>query len=651
MKHLIRDLTLVVTLLWGIALLPSCNAAEPADIERLSGPNAHRIQLYANAPGTRRHNERNMRPSEILVEVIDRAEVSLDACVYGFSKDNVIDAVIRAHYRGMNVRVVGDARHFGYGEDGYRAMQEHRIPMQVGNQFHIMHNKFFVVDGRFTFVGTGNITTTGFTKNDNNWILLDSEQIAEDFGAEFNQMFGGRFSTAKEHIKNGNLYQVGDTEVGLYFSPQEDSMGKMLAELDRAHTSVHFQIFAFTKDQVGSRFIRLHEKFTRHNEDVGAADRPAIDLDVPWTEDTAETSGARPKKVVGILDKSQLHGNGQYHEAYRLLSNQVPMRIDSNANSYVPGDYQAGGGRLHTKTMILDYGTPDARVLTGSFNWSSAATIANDEVLLVLRGERIVEQYMRLWRDLWRNSVTLPEGICSVNDDAEVRIGPEQGLVCAPDVEPGDVVLSEVHWDGWNDEIDQTDRAGRVRDRLTSDEFLELYNTTDRRIDISLWTIYNGFDAQFGFTPGTIIEPGQYFLVTDHNVEPYNEQVPQREEHAFRDADFVLNIANDPRFPRLNLKNTALRIELRAPRDTTGPNSDMSPNIIDAVGDFGPPYAGGRIGNGDDAKVYSMERVDLEGDGTDPSNWRACDRQEGGANVNERFRDFVIATPGEPNSQ
>lgn len=642
---------------WMLALvvgaLASCSVVEPEDFELLEGDDAPRVQLYANSPGSRRHNERDLKPSEILVEVIDRAQVSLDACVYGFSKQNIIDAVVRAHYRGVKVRVVGDARHFGYGERGYRAMQEHRIPMQVGNQFHIMHNKFFVIDGQYTFVGTGNMTTTGFTKNDNNWIFIDSAAIADDFNAEFEQMFGGRFSTAKQRNYNGNSYKVGDTEIELYFSPHEDSMGKMLAELDAAHTSVHFQIFAFTKDQVGSRFIRKHQEFTAYNQSVGRADLPAIDLDAQWTEETDGSSGERPKKVVGILDKSQFHGNGQYHEGYRLIANGVPMRIDTNANSYVPGDYQAGGGRLHTKTMILDYGTPDARVLTGSFNWSSAATIANDEVLLVLRGERIVEQYMRLWRYLWLNSVVLPDGLCSVNDRSEARIG-DEGYMCAPDVEPGDIVISEIHWDGWNDETDPADQTG-FRDDLTNDEFIELYNTTDRPIDISMWTIYNGHDATMGFTPGTVIQPGQYFLLVDHNTVPFAEVVPQRGEHAFKNADFVLNLANDPRFPRLNLKNSALRIELRAPRDTTGPDPDYSPNIIDAAGDLGPPFAGGRQDLGDGFKTYSMERVFINGepaaDGEDPASWKTCSLSEGGANVNDRYKDIVIATPGEPNSE
>lgn len=612
----------------ALAVLGSgCNADNPDD---LAGFGEKRVFFYVNAPGVRPQTEQNRRPSEFLVELIDQADNTLEVCVYGFSKQNIIDAVVRAFYRGVKVRVVGDARHYGYGERGYRIMQQNAIPMQVGNQFSIMHNKFFVIDGRFTFVGTGNITTTGFLKNNNNWLLIDSQEVAADFQAEFDQMFGGRFSAAKIRQNNNNTYTVGDTTVEVYFSPQEDTMGRMLQELQKADTSVHFQIFAFTKDQVGSLFVSKHFEFDAQN---AAAGKPSLTDATPTLDQLVDPS---IKKVVGILDKSQFHGNGQFHEGYRLVANKVPVRIDANFNSYLPGDYQAGGGRLHTKTMILDYGTPNARVLTGSFNWSSSATISNDEVLLVLRGQRIAEEYMKAWKDLWRESLALPEGLCSINTRADE-------LACGNDVSPGDVIISEVQWEGWNGLVDPSDRTGaaQFRDKVTNDEFVELYNTTNRPIDLSMWSIHSGEDVKMGFTPGTIIEPGQYFLILDHNTVPFAEATPQRGTHAFINPDFVLNMANDPRFPRLNIKNSQYRLELRS---STG-------DVIDASGDFGPPFAGGRYGN----KVYSMERIIKDGKAAGPgdvtTSWQNCDLGLGGANVAPDFRDKVIATPGEANSK
>lgn len=632
-KHT-RLMTLkLAALMMLLSTLGASACGESLSEEELALLGQARVNFFVNAPGTRLDNERNRMPAELLVETIDRAQNTLEACVYGFSNQKIIDAVVRAHYRGVRVRVVGDAKHFGYGERGYRTMQQHRIPMQVGNQFHIMHNKFFVVDEHIVFVGTGNITTTGFAKNNNNWLFIDHKGVANDFKSEFDQMFSGRFSTAKQRNYNGNTYQVGDTEITVLFSPHEDTMGRVLEELDAATDSVHFQIFAFTKDQVGSRFIRKHREWLEYSQQNGQYELPALERD---------------KKVIGILDKSQLHGNGQYHEGYRLLQNGVPMRIDANANSFLPGDYQAGGGRLHTKTMILDEATDDARVVTGSFNWSSAATIANDEVLLVLKGKRITQQYMTVWHDIYKESVSLPHGICSANINAEEYVC-AQGDREGNSVKPGDILISEVHWDGWNGLTDSTDRTG-VRDDLANDEFIELYNTTDKPIDISMWTIGNGYDFILGFSPGTVIQPKSHFLIVDHNTTPYSDTQPQRGYEGFRNADFVLNQANDPRFPRLNIRNSSLRVELYAPQDTTLAGKVRDAMLIDAVGNWGPPFAGGRVGD----KVYSMERRrdgdSYVADGTDPASWKRCSFNQGGANVNPEFRPLIIASPGEENS-
>lgn len=616
-----------ILILFAVAFLAlSCNQFDDEQLAELSEP---KIWVFFNHTGTREGNAQDIGAETALIERIDSATGTLDACIYGFSNRGVIDAVIRAHYRGVEVRVVGDARHFGYNERGYRILQENHIPMQVGNQFHIMHNKFFIIDDLFTFVGTGNITSTGFNRNNNNWVLMDSPLVTADFKAEFEQMWNGRFSTAKHRLNNGNTYEVGDTTVEVYFSPQEDAMGRIQEELDAADTNVHFTIFAFTKDQVGSRFIRKHREFSAYNEAQGEADLPVLE---------------RPKKVVGILDRSQVHGNFLYHEAYRLTANGVPMKMDANENSYLPGDYQAGGGRLHSKTMIIDRGTPNARVVTGSFNWSAAATIANDEVLLILRGERITEEYYREFVNLWQTSKTIDQAVCNYLVDYDPKTG--EGPLCAKDVEPGDILFSEIGWFGWNGLDDPADHSGQTRDPIDNDEFIELYNTTDDPINLSLYTVTNGNDFVVGFTPGTVIQPNQYFLILDHNLEPYSDTEPQRDPHAFLNPDFVMNLANDPRFPRLNLKDSSMDLRL----------VDTRHRIIDRAGDGTSPFAGGPVvvGEGQQASIVgsrSMERRldDLE-DGTEESAWKPSSVDEGGENVNPAFRDIMLATPGEPNS-
>jgi hypothetical protein len=49
-----------------------------------------------------------------------------------------------------------------------------------------------------------------------------------------------------------------------------------------------------------------------------------------------------------------------------------------------------------------------------------------------------------------------------------------------------------------------------------------------------------------------------------------------------------------------------------------------------------------------------MERVGVESgsvpDGTEANSWQACQNDTGNENVNEEFRDVIIATPGAANS-
>ena len=616
MKRMTAWLAMAALVVMGVMSVSCFDLDAPDD----NPDSVHKLQVFFNSPGFRDGTEVNRKPSEFISERIDNARVTVDAAVYGFNKQNIIDALVDAHYRGVEVRLVGDGGEYSRGSPGYRTMEDKKVPVQTGNQFHIMHNKFFIIDGRFVFTGTGNISRSEFTFNNNHWVWMDSQPIAELFTAEFEQMFEGRFSAAKKPLEMPNTFMVGDVEVEVWFAPQDDAMGRILEELRAAHTSVHFQIFAFTKDQVATEFINRHREFEAYNEENGYDELPVME---------------RPKRVTGVFDRSQLHGNGQYHQSYRLLANGVPARLDGNANSRTPGDYQAGGGRMHTKTMILDAGTEDARVVTGSFNWSAAATISNDEVLLILRGEEITDVFMEEFDNIWLTGKDLPTAMCRLMKDNE-------RLTCDDEVEPGDVVINEVHFDGWNAERDPGDMTGSLDGRrpLTNDQFVELYNTTDRPINLSMWTLSNGHDVVMGFTPGTVIGPGEHFLVLDHNTVPLSEGEPQRGDHAFENPNFVLNTANDPRFRSLNLKKAALQLEIR----------DSNAQMIDVAGNGGPAFAGGRDGDTN----WSMQRIhNSDGtipDGTRRSSWGISPRTQGGDNVNEAFRNFIIADPGEPNS-
>ncbi|MGB0648350.1 MAG: hypothetical protein ACPGQS_14290, partial [Bradymonadia bacterium] len=69
-----------------------------------------KTEVYFNYPGSRAINGWNTEADDVLVQLIDRANASVDFSVMGFSKKTVIAALERAFYRGVTLRFVGNAR-------------------------------------------------------------------------------------------------------------------------------------------------------------------------------------------------------------------------------------------------------------------------------------------------------------------------------------------------------------------------------------------------------------------------------------------------------------------------------------------------------------------------------------------------------------
>jgi hypothetical protein len=331
------------------------------------------------------------------------------------------------------------------------------------------------------------------------------------------------------------------------------------------------------------------------------------------------TPGDISTGISGVIDQSQLHSNGQYHEVYRLLGAEVPMRLDGNDSSAQPGDYQAGGGRLHSKTMVIDPDGENPIVISGSFNWSSSATQSNDEYLMVFHGGRVAAQYRDYMEYLWRNGKEMGKS----------RIGQD-------DLQAGDIVIDEVHWYG----VHANDIDG-------FDEFVELRNLTDRDIPLDMWQLANPDDFVVGLPPGSILPANGRFTILDHVLEAYVDGAPQDSGTAFTTGDLIVNAFNDNRQSRLYLKDDAMELFLL----------DPDANLMDVAGDGGPAFAGGPEG-GLDEIVRSMQRTDPPGDGASASSWMASPVTEGGTNVSDApidirdpegptYRELILATPGE----
>jgi len=122
-----------------------------------------RIQFFFTDPLSKKDPTGGIEKA--LIKAIDSATRSIDAAIYGFDRTNILDAFIRAHQRGVNIRVVTgkDVYNNPRYSPTYQAMRKAGIPVKldnnVGKYQYLMHNKFIVIDMYRVWTGSCNLTT------------------------------------------------------------------------------------------------------------------------------------------------------------------------------------------------------------------------------------------------------------------------------------------------------------------------------------------------------------------------------------------------------------------------------------------------------------------------------------------------------------
>jgi phosphatidylserine/phosphatidylglycerophosphate/cardiolipin synthase-like enzyme len=118
------------------------------------------------------------------------ARQACDVCVFTITDDRITDAILRAHARGLAVRVLTDdekSHDLGSDIDRLRAAG---VPcrMDVGNMAH-MHHKFALFDARRLMTGSFNWTRSASEQNEENLIVTADPVLVRAFGERFERLW------------------------------------------------------------------------------------------------------------------------------------------------------------------------------------------------------------------------------------------------------------------------------------------------------------------------------------------------------------------------------------------------------------------------------------------------------------------------------
>jgi phosphatidylserine/phosphatidylglycerophosphate/cardiolipin synthase-like enzyme len=356
---------IVVLLLIASITLSACDAATQTpgpntdDITQIDLPAGRGIrgswfELYMTDPDAPLSSQGTGGLDGPMVAAIDNARLSVDVAIYSISLNSVRYALIRAHERGVKVRMVMESNNMDRSDAQY--LLEAGVPIVDDERAGLMHDKFMIIDRTEVWLGSMNFTDSGTYDDNNNMIRIHSTDIAENFLVEFNEMFErGLFGPDILSATPNPEITLDGTRIDTYFSPDDGVLTVLYNLLSEADESIYFMAFSFTSNELG--------EIVRTQADAG--------LDVK-----------------GVMDREQVASNtGTEFDPFRQAG--LDVRIDGL------------DGQMHHKVFIVD----EEIVVMGSYNFSRAAEERNDEDIVIIYNEDIAKFFVDEFENVYQLAV------------------------------------------------------------------------------------------------------------------------------------------------------------------------------------------------------------------------------------------------------
>ncbi len=322
----------------------------PIELQSGYGVRGAWYELYFTDPASPLASQATGGPDGPLVEAMDAARLSIDVAAYSLGLNSVRYALLRAHDRGVTVRVVMETGNMDRSDP--QIMMEAGIPIVGDNSDGLMHNKFMVIDKSEVWLGSMNFTDSGTYEDNNNLMRIHSAEMAENYIKEFEEMFvENAFGENVVPETPNPIVTIGETNIHVFFSPDDGVLNALVPLLNSAKQSIHFLAFSFTSNELGD--------IVRAKADAGLT-------------------------IAGVMDEEQISSN-QGTEFDPFQQAELDVLIDGIA------------GQMHHKVIIVD----EKIVAFGSYNFSKSAEERNDENLLIVYDADIAQQFMLEFGRVW----------------------------------------------------------------------------------------------------------------------------------------------------------------------------------------------------------------------------------------------------------
>jgi len=340
----------------------------------------------------------------VLQREIDNASSSLFINLYQFENTYLMDVVLDALNRGVNVCLLLEGNPVGgiKDEELYIAekIRERGGEVRFSHDPFINHAKYTIIDNETTIVMTENWKNTGIPCDNSfgnrGWgIVIKNEEVADYFKAVFFDDFyrGKELSTDRVVLNLKTKVMSGEIQEGVYapvFQPLTLYCNFTLTPVLAPDNAVSNEtILGAINSAEESVFVQLFStgRFWGEEEDTFIA---------------ALVEAARRGCEVKVLLDSKDYNLRDWNDNDEAIAwlNKVSRGEDLNLEAKLADLYSLGLIKIHNKGLIVD----GKLVLISSLNWN-ANSIHNREAGVIIENEEVASFYEHVFFHDWNVSV------------------------------------------------------------------------------------------------------------------------------------------------------------------------------------------------------------------------------------------------------
>lgn len=124
-----------------------------------------------------------------IVSSIRNAKHSVKICVFTISENVISDAVVKAHKKGISVKIITDNDKLNDMGSDIRMLSKAGIRIRIDQSSSHMHHKFCVVDKEVLLTGSYNWTKSAADRNQENILVTEDPKMVKSYLSEFEKLW------------------------------------------------------------------------------------------------------------------------------------------------------------------------------------------------------------------------------------------------------------------------------------------------------------------------------------------------------------------------------------------------------------------------------------------------------------------------------